>query len=73
MKNKLALIVIDTNVLISAGLLPNSTTAQALSVAVENFTIAQNEATWSELETRITRKKFDRYQFSYLTHLQASA
>ncbi|MBK6866780.1 MAG: putative toxin-antitoxin system toxin component, PIN family [Burkholderiales bacterium] len=54
-------IVIDTNVLISAGLLPRSRTAEALAVAVEHFVIAQNEATWSELETRIARPKFDRY------------
>lgn len=54
-------IVIDTNVLISAGLLPRSRTADALAVAVEHFVIAQNEATWSELETRIARPKFDRY------------
>jgi len=43
-------IVIDTNVLISAGLLPRSRTAEALAVAVEHFVIAQNEATWGELE-----------------------
>jgi len=54
-------IVIDTNVLISAGLLPRSRTAEALAVAVEHFVIAQNEATWGELETRIARPKFDRY------------
>ena len=54
-------IVIDTNVLISAGLLPNSRTAQALAVAVEYFEIAQNAQTWHELETRIARKKLDRY------------
>ena len=54
-------IVIETNVLISAGLLPRSRTAEALAVAVEHFVIAQNEATWSELETRIARPKFDRY------------
>ena len=36
-----AFIVIDTNVLISAGLLPQSTTAQALAVAVTHFVIAQ--------------------------------
>jgi putative PIN family toxin of toxin-antitoxin system len=61
MKNKPAYIVIDTNVLISAGLLPASTTAQALTLAVEHFVIAQNQATWHELETRIARPKFDRY------------
>jgi uncharacterized protein len=61
MKTKPAYIVIDTNVLISAGLLPQSKTAQVLALAVEHFLIAQNQHTWHELETRITRPKFDRY------------
>lgn len=61
MKNKPAFIVIDTNVLISAGLLPQSKTAQVLAAVVENFVIAQNFATWHELETHIARSKFDRY------------
>ena len=54
-------IVIDTNVLISAGLLKHSRSAEALALAVEHFEIAQNAATWHELETRIARPKFDRY------------
>ena len=54
-------IVIDTNVLISAGLLPQSKTAQVLAIAVTHFVIAQNQATWHELETRIAKKKFDNY------------
>jgi len=61
MKSKPAYIVIDTNVLISAGLLPNSKSAQVLAMAVEQFVIAQNDSTWHELETRIARQKFDRY------------
>ncbi len=61
MTSKPAFIVIDTNVLISAGLLPESKTAQALTLAVAHFVIAQNQATWRELETRIARPKFDRY------------
>jgi putative PIN family toxin of toxin-antitoxin system len=71
MSHKPAYIVIDTNVLISAGLLPQSTTAQALAVAVTHFVIAQNEDTWHELETRIARPKFDRYfgEFGRLRHL----
>ena len=55
MKTEPAYIVIDTNVLISAGLLPASKTAQVLALAVEHFVIAQNQATWHELETRIAR------------------
>lgn len=61
MKSKPVYIVIDTNVLISAGLLPNSKSAQVLAMAVEQFVIAQNDSTWHELETRIARQKFDRY------------
>ena len=61
MKTELAYIVIDTNVLISAGLLPQSKTAETLALAVEHFVIAQNQDTWHELETRIARPKFDRY------------
>jgi uncharacterized protein len=59
--SKPATVVIDTNVLISAGLLPQSKTAQVLALAVEHFVIAQNQDTWHELETRIARQKFDRY------------
>lgn len=54
-------IVVDTNVLISAGLLPNSVSAQALILAFENYVLAQNFATWQELQEKIIRKKFDRY------------
>lgn len=61
MKNSTAYIVIDTNALISAGLLPESKTAQVLALAVEHFVIAQNQETWHELETRIARPKFDCY------------
>ena len=61
MKTEPAFIVIDTNVLISAGLLPQSMTAQVLALAIEHFVIAQNQDTWHELETRIARPKFDRY------------
>ena len=61
MKSKPAYIVIDTNVLISAGLLPHSKSAQVLAIAVGKFVIAQNDETWHELETRISKQKFDRY------------
>jgi putative PIN family toxin of toxin-antitoxin system len=74
MKNKPAYIVIDTNVLISAGLLPQSKKARALEIAVERFVIAQNQATWEELESRIEKEKFDRYfgefgRMAFLTRL----
>lgn len=54
-------IVVDTNVLISAGLLPNSVSAQALILAFDNYVVAQNQATWAELQDKLTRKKFDKY------------
>lgn len=75
MTSKPAYIVIDTNVLISAGLLPESRTAQALALAVEHFVIAQNQEMWRELETRIARPKFDRYfgDSGRLRHLVAIA
>ena len=75
MKSKAPYIVIDTNVLISAGLLPESKTAQVLALAVEHFVIAQNQDTWHELETRIARPKFDRYfgESGRLRHLVAIA
>lgn len=67
-------IVIDTNVLISAGLLPRSRSALALAAAAERFVLAQNSATWDELISRIEREKFDRYfgengRMAYLSKL----
>ena len=75
MTSKPATIVIDTNVLISAGLLPKSKTAQVLALGVEHFVIAQNKDTWHEFETRIARQKFDRYfgESGRLRHLVAIA
>ena len=55
------LIVIDTNVLISAGLLPNSKAAQSLTAAFDHFVLAQNQMTWSELQEKISLLKFDKY------------
>ena len=54
-------IVVDTNVIISAGLLPNSSTAKALAAAFDHFVLAQNTDTWEELITRIQKPKLDRY------------
>jgi putative PIN family toxin of toxin-antitoxin system len=62
MKDKeLPYVVIDTNVLISAGLLPNSQTAKVLVVALEHFVLVQNPMTWAELQKKITLPKFDKY------------
>jgi uncharacterized protein len=54
-------IVIDTNVLISAAILPASVSAKALWYAVKNFQLVQSEDTWMEFRDVIARKKFDRY------------
>ena len=67
-------VVVDTNVLISAALLPQSSVARALELAVQNFVIAQNRATWAELTSRLEKPKFDRYfeagqRLVYLTRL----
>jgi uncharacterized protein len=74
MKNEPPCIVIDTNVLISAGLLPRSRSALVVAAAVERFVLAQNRATWEELVSRIERDKFDRYfgengRLAYLSKL----
>jgi predicted nucleic acid-binding protein len=58
MKSKPAYIVIDTNVLISAGLLPHSKSAQVLAIAVERFVIAQYEG----IEILSPAIFFDRFQ-----------
>ncbi len=61
MKNKPKYIVIDTNVLISAAILPNSQTAQMLAAVFGTFVLAQNDETWIELTERIQKPKLDRY------------
>ena len=54
-------IVIDSNVLVSAAILPVSTSARALLVAVKKFQMVQSGDTWVEFCEVISRKKFDRY------------
>lgn len=55
------LIVIDTNVLLSAALSPDGTARKALNKAYKQFKIAQSEETYQELKTRIYKPKFDKY------------
>ncbi|MDB9307560.1 putative toxin-antitoxin system toxin component, PIN family [Aphanizomenon sp. CS-733/32] len=55
------LIVIDTNVLLSAALSPDGTARKALDKAYKQFKIAQSEQTYQELKTRIYKSKFDKY------------
>ncbi len=54
-------IVLDTNALISAAILQNSISNQALTLAAAQFEIVVSEATWTEFETRIERPKLFRY------------
>jgi uncharacterized protein len=55
------LIVIDTNVLLSAALSPDGTARKALDKAYKQFKIAQSEETYQELKTRIYKPKFNKY------------
>ena len=55
------LIVIDTNILISAILSPDGVARKALDKAYREFQIVISEETYSELKTRIYKPKFDKY------------
>ncbi|MCT7979850.1 putative toxin-antitoxin system toxin component, PIN family [Laspinema olomoucense] len=55
------LIVIDTNVLISAVLSPEGTARKAFNRVYQCFKIAQSDETYQELVTRISKRKFDKY------------
>ncbi len=68
-------IVIDTNVFISALLNPNGTPRKVINLAVSQFSILQSEVTYQELETRLSKKKFDKYlskedRVTFLTFLR---
>jgi len=53
--------VIDTNVLISAALIANTSPALAVQLALQHGRLVFSEHTFAELETRLWRAKFDRY------------
>jgi uncharacterized protein len=55
------LIVIDTNIFISAALSPQGKAYQAVVKAISKFVIAQSQATYEELTERIYKSKFDKY------------
>ena len=55
------LIVIDTNILISAALSPEGTARKALEQVYQKFKIAQSNETYQELSTRIYKRKFEKY------------
>jgi len=54
-------VVIDTNVLISAALLPASAPARCVDWVLANATLLFSPGTFEELQTRLWRPKFDRY------------
>jgi putative PIN family toxin of toxin-antitoxin system len=54
-------VVIDTNVYISALLNPQGTPRKAINLVVRKFQLLQSSASYVELETRINKKKFDKY------------
>lgn len=54
-------LVIDTNVLISAFILPNSTPGRALKKAIDGFDIYISLSTRNELRDVLSRPKFDKY------------
>ncbi|MCL2831501.1 MAG: putative toxin-antitoxin system toxin component, PIN family [Betaproteobacteria bacterium] len=54
-------VVIDTNVLISAALVPASAPARCVDWVLANATVLFSPSTFKELQTRLWRPKFDRY------------
>lgn len=54
-------VVLDTNVLISAALLPVSVPARVLHQVLARSRLVFSDATFAELETRLWKPKFDRY------------
>ncbi len=56
-----ARVVVDTNVVLSAALIPNSVPAEFLACVLAQSQLIFSEATFAELETRLWKPKFDRY------------
>ena len=71
-------IVVDTNIFISAALNPNGTVSQALTKAIQEFTIVHSDQTYQELADRLYKPKFDKYiskqrrtEFLSLIHIRS--
>jgi putative PIN family toxin of toxin-antitoxin system len=62
-------IVLDTNFIVSAIILPQSVAAQALEIAFEHFDPVFSKATILELATVLSRPKFDLYAESEVRKL----
>jgi putative PIN family toxin of toxin-antitoxin system len=58
---KIKVFVIDTNTLISAFLLPNSTSRKAINKAISTGIIAVSNETINEFSDTFVRAKFDKY------------
>ena len=54
-------IVIDTGILVSAAIRPESIPALALEKAWLQFDVCASDETWAELQDVLMRPKFDRY------------
>lgn len=54
-------VIVDTNVLLSAAIYPQSPSAQALMTAFAFCTIYRSQETLHEISTVLNRSKFDRY------------
>ena len=68
-------VVIDTNVFISALLKPKGTPRKVIDLAINQYIILQSETTYEELNTRLSKKKFDKYlsqedRLSFLSSLR---
>ena len=73
-----ARVVVDTNVLLSAALVPEGVPARLLDWLLAHSRLVFSSTTFAELETRLWKPKFDRYvsieQRKRLLHdLKASA
>ncbi len=55
------IVILDSNLVVSAFLNPRGAAAEALCIALENFEIACSKATFAELVDVLQRDKFDRY------------
>lgn len=70
-----SVVVLDSNLVVSAFLNPEGIASTALQVAVEHFDVAASSATLAELADVLKRDKFDRYasKTDRITRLEAYA
>lgn len=54
-------VVLDTNILISGFLFPNSIPALVIEKALINYNICASTQTWAEFSTVLRRPKFEKY------------